>query len=393
MGLMIYLDNGATSWPKPPEVAQAVCSFLTDVGASPGRAGHRLALEAGRIVYRSRETLAALFGLEDPMRLAFSPNVTESLNLVLRGLLRPGDRIITTAMEHNAAMRPLRVLEGFGVRVEQLPCSDGGRTDPSDLEAALKSEARLVLVNHASNVTGTVQDIRNLGAVVREARRKGGSGFPLLLLDAAQSGGCIDIDMERDGVDILAFTGHKGLLGPTGTGGTLFGPAVKTEDIEPLVRGGTGSRSESEEQPAFLPDRFESGTLNSAGLAGLLAGVQWLELRGLDAVHGHETLLAGRLYSALAEMGGIRLYGPERPETGLFSFNIEGMEPSEAGFRLDDEYGILCRVGLHCAPGAHRRIGTFPGGTVRFAVGPFTTGEEVERAIAAVRALRPSGVT
>ncbi len=388
---LIYLDNGATSWPKPPEVAEAVFSFLTDVGASPGRGGHRLALDAGRIVGRCREAIAALFGLEDPMRVAFSANVTESLNLILRGLLRPGDRVITTAMEHNAVMRPLRVLEGCGVRVEQLPCSDCGRTDPSDLQAALKSPARLVLVNHASNVTGTVQDIRSFGAIVRGARKRGGDGFPLLLLDAAQSGGCIGIDMERDGVDILAFTGHKGLLGPTGTGGALFGPGVSTVDIDPLVRGGTGSRSESEEQPAFLPDRFESGTLNSAGLAGLLAGVEWLGRRGIDEVHAHETFLAGRLRGALAEMGGIRLYGPERTETGLFSFNIEGMEPSEAGFRLDDEYGILCRVGLHCAPGAHRRIGTFPGGTVRFAVGPFTTGEEVERAIAAVRALCPSG--
>lgn len=393
----LYLDNGATSWPKPPEVARAMADFLSDVGASPGRAGHRLALEAGRIVYDTREALAEFFGLKDPMRVVFTSNVTEALNLVLRGLLIPGDRVIVSSMEHNAVMRPLRFLEQQGVTVENLPCDAEGRTDPRELELALEKPAKLVVVNHASNVTGTVQPLGRFGAVVRQRRKALGTQYPLFLVDTAQSAGSIPIDMEHDGVDILVFTGHKGLLGPTGTGGALFGPYVPVDTIKPLIRGGTGSRSERETQPEFLPDRFESGTMNSVGLAGLLAALTWIRGRGVVELQRREAALSMRLYEALAEMKGIRLYGPDRrpgfplPEagccTGILSFNIDGMPCSEAGMRLDEEYGILCRVGLHCAPSAHRSIGTFPEGTIRFGVGPFTNDGDIDRAVDAVSRL------
>ncbi|MBO9371246.1 MAG: aminotransferase class V-fold PLP-dependent enzyme [Chloroflexi bacterium] len=380
---MIYLDNAATSWPKPPQVLAAMAHFLTEVGANPGRSGHRLSVEAGRIVYAAREAVAELFHAPDPLQVVFGLNATEGLNLALRGLLRPGDHVVTSSMEHNSVMRPLRALEREGVPVTVVPCSPEGFLDPQAVLSALRPETRLVVLNHASNVTGTLLPVAEVG---RALHRMGG---PLLVVDAAQSGGAVPIDMQANGIDLLAFTGHKSLYGPTGTGGLIIGDRVPLEEFRPLIRGGTGSRSEREEQPDFLPDMCESGTPNAVGLAGLEAGVRWVLERGVEAIRAHEVELTRRLLDGLREIPGVTVYGPDdaRLRTAVVSFNIAGMEPSEVGMRLDEEYGIMCRVGLHCAPAAHRTIGTFPAGTVRFALGAFTTREEVDAALWAVARL------
>jgi cysteine desulfurase family protein len=376
---MIYFDNAATSWPKPPGVAEAMVHFLNDVGANPGRSAHRLAVESGRIVYNAREAVAQLFNAPDPLRVIFGHNVTEALNLALCGFLRPGDHVITSSMEHNSVMRPLRALECQGVEVTVVRCSPDGFLDPSDVEAAVQPNTVMIALNHASNVVGTLLPVAEVG---RMAHRHG----LLLLVDAAQTGGAYPIDVQADGIDLLGFTGHKSLYGPMGTGGLIVGKRVDVERMEPLKRGGTGSRSEREEQPDFLPDMCESGTPNAVGLAGLEAGVRWVLERGVDAIRDHEVKLAQRLIEGLGDIPDVTVYGglDANRQTATVSFNIASMEPSEVGLRLDEEYGILCRVGLHCAPAAHKTIGTFPTGTVRFGLGAFSTLKEVDTAVAAV---------
>ncbi len=380
---MIYLDNAATSWPKPPQVLAAMARFMTGVGANPGRSGHRLSVEAGRIVYAAREAVAQLFHAPDPLRVVFGMNATEGINLALRGLLRPGDHVVTSSMEHNSVMRPLRALEREGVEVTVVPCSPEGVLDPQAVLAALQPNTRLVVLNHASNVTGTILPVAEVGRALQQMNG------PLLVVDGAQSGGAIPIDMQADGIDLLAFTGHKSLYGPTGTGGLIIGERVPLEEFRPLIRGGTGSRSEREEQPDFLPDMCESGTPNAVGLAGLEAGARWVLEQGVEAVRAHEVELSQQLLDGLRSIPGVTVYGPAEAHlrTAVVSFNIAGMEPSEAGLRLDEEFGIMCRVGLHCAPAAHRTIGTFPVGTVRFGLGAFNTAGEVDRALEAVERL------
>ncbi|RLC64353.1 MAG: cysteine desulfurase [Chloroflexota bacterium] len=377
---MIYFDNAATSWPKPPGVVEAMVHFMDDVGANPGRSGHRLSVEAGRIVYDAREAVAELFNAPDPLRVVFGLNVTEALNLALRGLLRPGDHVITSSMEHNSMMRPLRALEREGVEVTVVRCSPEGFLDPADVEKALRPNTVMIALNHASNVVGALLPVAE---VARIARQHG----LLLLVDAAQTAGAYPIDVQADGIDLLGFTGHKSLYGPMGTGGLIIGERVDPARLEPLKRGGTGSRSELEEQPDFLPDMCESGTPNAVGLAGLAAGVRWVLERGVETIRAHEVALTQRLIDGLREIPGVTVYGglDATHQTATVSFNIAGLEPSEVGLRLDEEYGIMCRVGLHCAPAAHRTIGTFPVGTVRFGLGAFSTVEEIDAALEAVR--------
>ena len=385
---MIYFDNAATSWPKPPGVAEAMVHFIAEVGANPGRAAHRQALESGRIVYGAREAVCQLFHAPDPLRVVFGNNVTEALNLALRGLLRPGDHVVTSSMEHNSMMRPLRALErqpeqdSGGVDVTVVGCSPQGVLDPADVEAAIRPNTRLVALNHASNVVGTLLPVAQVGAICRERD-------VLLLVDAAQTGGAFPVDVQADLIDLLGFTGHKSLGGPMGTGGLIVGERVDEKQIDPLMRGGTGSRSEHEVQPDFLPDMCESGTPNVVGLAGLEAGVRWVLERGVEAIRAHEVALTRTLVHGLQEIPGVIVYGTLDADlqTATVSFNIAGMAPSEVGLRLDDEYGILCRVGLHCAPRAHKTIGTFPVGTVRFGLSAFNTAKEVGVALDAVRQL------
>ncbi|MDR0311745.1 MAG: aminotransferase class V-fold PLP-dependent enzyme [Acidobacteriota bacterium] len=376
---MIYLDHAATSWPKPPKVIAAMTDFLERIGGNPGRAGHRLSIEAGRIIYKTREALAELFNAGDPLRVVFTSNATHAINLALHGLLKPGDHVITSGIEHNAVMRPLRFLEQNGVRVSVVPCDGEGIPDPQNFARAVEKSTRLIVIKHACNVTGTMLPVAEISAV---ARRAGA----FLLVDAAQSAGAVPVDMRMMGIDLLAFAGHKGLQGPPGTGGLVIGERVRAEDMTPLTRGGTGSRSESEYQPEDLPDKFESGTLNGAGIAGLGAGVDFVLERGIEAIHAHETALAKMLAEGLGNIPGVRLYGSNdwKRRSAVVSFTSEKYQTSEIGFRLDEEFGILCRVGLHCAPAAHRTIGSFPRGTIRFAPGPQTTAGEIAAAVAAV---------
>ncbi len=379
---MIYFDNAATSWPKPPCVAEAMVRFLNEIGANPGRSGHRLSVEAGRIIYDAREAIAELFNAPDPLRIVFGQNVTDALNLALRGLLRPGDHVVTSGMEHNSVMRPLRALEQQGVAVTVVACSPEGALDPDDVMAAIRTDTVMIALNHASNVTGTLLPVRQVGRIARERDA-------LLLVDAAQTGGAYPVDVQADGIDLLGFTGHKSLYGPTGTGGLIIGERVDVDRFEPLRRGGTGSRSEREEQPEFLPDLCESGTPNVVGLAGLAAGVRWVMGQGVDAIRDHEMKLTERLITGLTDVPGVSVYGGRdlSGRTAVVSFNIAGVEPSDVGLRLDEEHGVMCRVGLHCAPAAHKTTGTFPEGTVRFGLGAFNTDDEVAVALAAVKRL------
>jgi cysteine desulfurase family protein len=378
---MIYFDNAATSWPKPPRVLEAMSNFMTEVGGSPGRSAHRLSIEAGRIVYEAREVLARLFNVTDPLRVVFGLNATEALNLALQGVLRAGDHVVTSSMEHNSVMRPLRALEETGqVEITVVPCSSQGFLDPGDLESALRSNTRMIVLNHASNVVGSVLPVGEAGSI---ARRHGA----LLLVDAAQTAGAYPLDMNSMGIDLLAFTGHKALFGPQGTGGLCMGQRVAVADIEPVKRGGTGSRSEREEQPEFLPDMCESGTPNTVGLAGLLAGAEYVIHEGVERIRAGEVELTRRLMAGLLEIPGVTVYGGHDAElqTANVSFNIEGLAPSEVGLTLDEDYEVMSRVGLHCAPAAHRTIGTFPVGTVRFSLSYFNTTDEVDEALMAVR--------
>ena len=382
---MIYFDNAATSWPKPPCVADAMTRFLAAIGASPGRGGHRLSLEAGRMVYETREAIAELFHAPDPLRVIFTHNVTEALNLALCGLLRPGQHVIVSSMEHNSMMRPLRDLEERDVELSVIPCSPEGFLNADDIRAAIRPNTVMIALNHASNVVGTIQPIREIGAIAREHHL-------LFLLDAAQSAGTCQIDMRFDQIDLLAFTGHKALLGPTGTGGLIIGERVKLSEFAPLKRGGTGSASELEIQPGFLPDRFESGTMNAVGIAGLSAALRWIKERGLEQIRADEIALTRLLLNGLRDIPGVTVYGigDAAKQTATVSFNIEQIEPSSAAFWLDEEFGICCRVGLHCSPATHKTIGTFPRGTVRFGLGAFNTPDEINAALAAVRLLARS---
>lgn len=387
---MIYLDHAATAWPRPPEVAAAISRFLETTGGSPGRSAHRLSIAAGRIVHETREELAGFFGVADPMRVLFTSGATAALNLALFGLLRPGDRVVAGGLQHNAVMRPLRALERRGVVVSVVAGDAGGAIDPDALAAALapgaeRPRARLVVVNHASNVCGTIQP---LAAIAAQAHAAGAS----LLVDAAQTAGVLPIDLAANGIDLLAFTGHKGLQGPPGTGGLVLSDSFDPAGLEPIQHGGTGSRSDSEEQPAFLPDRFESGTPNGPGIAGLGAGLRWVLSRGLDAIRAHESTLTTILLEGLASLPGVAVPGPADPaaRVAVVSFTVDGRRVSEIGARLDEEHGVLCRVGLHCAPSAHRALGTFPEGTVRLAPGPATSPDDARAALRAVERLARS---
>ncbi|MDP2662195.1 MAG: aminotransferase class V-fold PLP-dependent enzyme [Dehalococcoidia bacterium] len=367
----VYFDNAATSWPKPPEVAEAVFRALSHPMGNPGRSGHRLAVEAGRLVLGAREALAELFGVADPASVVLTKNATEALNLAIFGLVRPGDHVVTTSMEHNSVMRPLRHLEAsHGVEVTVAPCSPEGFLDPGLVRQALRPTTRLVVTTHASNVVGALLPVAEVADICRKA------GVPYLV-DAAQTAGVFPIDVEEMGIDMLAFTGHKGLLGPTGTGGLVIRDDL---DLEPLTRGGTGSLSDREVQPEFAPDRYESGTLNVAGLAGLAAGVNHILQTGVARIREHELRLVSAFQEWSSRARFCRTYGQGSPErqVATISFNLGGVSPDEVGRLLDSEFNIMSRIGLHCAPIAHRTLGTFPVGTVRFSWGMFNSLDEIE---------------
>lgn len=380
-GNVHYLDNAATSWPKPEEVYRAMDDFAREIGGSPGRSAHRRSVAAARIVLLARENTARLLGVSDPMRVVFTKNATEALNLAILGLLSPGDHVVTSSVEHNSVMRPLRFLEAGGVLVTVVHCSRQGELDPAAVAAALRSNTKAVFVTHASNVAGTILPVAEIGNITRER------GI-ILGVDAAQTAGAIPLSMEQAKIDLLAFTGHKSLFGPQGTGGLCVGPGLERR-LSPLLRGGTGSRSEFEEQPDFLPDRFESGTPNTVGLAGLAAGAAFLLEQGVENVRRHEEILAGAFLDGLRFLRDVTVYGP--PEASrripVVSLNVGDLSPAEVSQALDERYGILTRPGLHCAPAAHWTLKTFPDGAVRFSFSFFNDTGDVTAALEALEEL------
>ncbi|MBA7636224.1 putative cysteine desulfurase [subsurface metagenome] len=369
---MIYLDNAATSWPKPPEVLEAMTDVLEYAGGNPGRSGHRLSIEAARVVYDAREDIAQFFHAGDPLRVIFASNATHAINIALRGLLKPGDSVVTSSMEHNAVIRPLRNLEKQGVNLHVVPCATDGSLNVEDVARTVNCNTRLVVINHASNVVGTLLPVAEVASIAHQVGA-------WLLVDAAQTAGAIPIDVPTMGIDLLAFTGHKGLMGPPGIGGLIISDHVDTTQIEPLIRGGTGSHSESEEQPEYLPDRFESGTPNLIGIAGLRAGIRWVVARSIEAIRLREKELTRALIDGLLGIPGVKVYGAHDADSSvaIVSITVAGKQVSEIGLRLDEEEGILSRVGLHCAPAAHKTIGSFPEGTIRLAPGVFTTMNDI----------------
>ena len=375
---MIYMDNAATSFPKPPAVAEAMAYYLNEVGASINRGVYQSAQEAGLVTLQLRQRLCRLLGHGDPTHCILTPGDTWGLNMVLLGALGPGDHCLVSAVEHNAVMRPLHRLAAMGVTFDRIPCDETGRLRLEAADSLFRPNTRLVLIAHGSNVSGAVQDAAALGRLCR-AR-----GVPLVL-DAAQTAGHIPIDFTGWGLSALAAPGHKGLLGPSGIGVLLLSPEF-AKALQPVITGGTGSASDREEQPDYMPDKFEPGTPNLPGIYGLEAALRWIEEQGVDAIHAREEEMCARFLSGLREIPQIRLAGSweSRNRAAVFSLDFLRRDNAEAAFDLEQNYGILTRCGLHCAPAAHRALDTFPQGTVRFSPGPFTTDGELQETLAAV---------
>ena len=383
----VYLDFAATSALRPPEVVDAMVAYLTDIGATPGRAGHARAVDAGRIAFRCRRALARLFGIPgDPGRIVFQLNATHALNTALHGILRPGDRLVRTAFDHNAVRRPAAALADAGVEVAVLTGGRDGSIDLQEAERLLRGDhqpARVLALPQISNVLGQRLPVRALSEIAHEH----GS---LVLVDAAQSAGHVSIDVETEGIDLLAFTGHKGLLGPQGVGGLWVRDGL---DVEPLLRGGTGGDSLPERMPDAYPDHLEAGTLNGPGIAGLLAGVEWLERHDLAGLHLREMKLKERLRAGLDAIPHVTVRSPSDLEgAGIVTFTSGIIPAEELAARLEREYGIQSRAGLHCAPEAHMLLGTLGGGAVRFSLGWSSSDDDVELAIRSVAEVHEAGL-
>lgn len=375
---VVYLDHAATSWPKPPEVAEQMTRALADLTANAGRSGHQPSIESARFVFETREELAKLFGVARSQDVVFVRGCTEGLNLVIKGFLEPGDTVAVSPMEHNSVMRPLmRLVDQCGVKAETLPADPFGRIDIDLVRRMAKArQFALLAVCHASNVNGAVQDIRGLRTAFPETP---------LLIDAAQTAGVLPIDVVQDEIDFLACSVHKGLLGPTGVGVCCLSPR---HDIRPLQEGGTGSQSESQEHPDFRPDRYEAGTLNLHGIAGTWGALHGLPQRGLLGEHKRQ--LTQMLLEGLHDVPGVRLQSPADGTALCASFTLDQLWPDKIAIQLEEQHGILCRPGLQCAPAAHGHLGTFPQGTERLSPGWKNTPEDIEAAIGAVRSIAKS---
>ena len=377
----VYLDNAATSFPKPPAVGARMREYVDEVGASVGRGSYEAAQQAELVTLCLRQRLGALFGFADPSHVILTPGNTWGLNMLLLGALRPGDHALVSTMEHNAVMRPLTQLAKCGVSFNRIPCDAEGRLQTGRVQAMLRSNTRLVLLAHASNVSGTVQDAAAVGEIC--AAR----GIPFAL-DAAQTAGHIPLDFAALHLSALSVPAHKGLMGPQGIGALLLRPDF-AKTLEPLVSGGTGSVSDSEDIPLYLPDRFEPGTPNLPGIYGWEAALAYLESVTVEAAAAHDRALSERFLIGLRDMPGVALIGPDTAEgrVGVFSLDFPGKDNAEITARLEEDFGILTRCGLHCAPSAHRTLGTFPRGTVRLSLGWFNTEADIDRALQAVKAV------
>lgn len=377
----IYLDNASTSFPKPPCVVEAVCAYMTEQGTNVGRGDYSDAWDVEDALLDTRERVCALLGGPDAHDVVFTRNVTEALNLVLKGMLREGDHVVVSSMEHNAVMRPLSQLGQCGVTFSRAACAPDGTLDVAEVEKLLGPTTRAVVMTHASNVCGTILPVAEVGELCA-------SRGVTFVVDAAQTAGVVGVDMAAWHADAVCFAGHKGLLGPQGTGGVVLSDALAHE-LEPLVAGGTGSASDREEMPDFMPDRLEAGTPNLPGLMGLRASLAWLVDRGVDAVCEHELALTGEFLDGLAELGArglVRVVGLRGTSgrVGVVSIQTPGQDPALVAHELDVTYGIQTRVGLHCAPSAHRTLGTYPEGTIRFSFGWANTSADVAAALLAL---------
>jgi len=376
----LYVDNAATSFPKPPEVMKAMVDYAANIGASAGRGGYAEARASAEVIKNCREKLNTLFNGENPNHFIFTLNCTDALNLAIKGILQEGDHCVTTWMDHNSVLRPYNALarSKTHVAVDPITCV----VDPNDVKKAIRPNTKMIAVVHGSNVTGTVQPIREIGKIAREAN------IPFLV-DAAQSAGHIPIDLQADCVDLLAFPGHKGLLGPLGTGALYIRPGLE-KHIAPLRHGGTGSISEQDVQPDFMPDKFESGSHNAIGIAGLSAGVGWVLQKTVKALYEHDQMLCCTFMENIDGVEGLRFFGPQgiKNRMGVFSVRIGKLDPLKLAERLENEFGILTRAGLHCAPLAHRHLGTVgSGGTTRLSFGAFLSAQDVRYAADALAAI------
>lgn len=383
--MTIYLNNAATTWPKPETTASAMYRFITERGANlaRGTASER-DIETLDSVFTCRQKLAEMFGgyeRNSAKYVTLTSNVTESVNIILKGFLRPEMRVVTSSMEHNAVVRPLRALEKEGVRVDVLQCSLRGYLDPKSLDRALENKADLVILSHCSNVSGSLQNLEAIAEICAKHKTP-------LVVDSAQTAGILPIDAQSLGLAALCFTGHKGLFGPQGTGGIIWQPEFAKE-CAPFIEGGTGSLSHEERQPEQMPDKFEAGTPNLPGIAGLLASLEWIEKQGMKNIRAKEELLGKKLEEGMRKINGLRILGPdeESPRLPVYSVNIDGKDNAMLARDLSDKYGIETRPGLHCAPLAHRTLGSFPEGALRLSPGYFNTEEEIEAAIKALEEL------
>ncbi|HYF82259.1 MAG TPA: aminotransferase class V-fold PLP-dependent enzyme [Clostridia bacterium] len=373
---MIYFDNAATTYPKPESVYKAVDDCLRGFCANPGRGGHKMALQSGRVILEARELLAELFNSDSPERIILTHNATEALNLAFKGFLKKGNHIITTSMEHNSVLRPLKALEQSGIETTIVQCNKDGEIDIREIEKEIRKETVLIAVTHASNIVGTIIPIKEIGSLAK--------GYNLeYLVDASQTAGVCEIDVDKMNISMLAFTGHKSLMGPQGTGGLYIRKGL---ELNPLKEGGTGSKSESLYQPDILPDRYESGTHNTPGIAGLCAGISFIKSKGIANIRRHEQELTRYFLYELEKLKSVKIYGTKdiEKQVAVVSINIADIGSSEISYILDQTFDIATRSGLHCAPIAHKTLGTLRQGTVRFSFGYFNTKEQIEASVAAI---------
>ncbi len=373
---MYYFDNAATTFPKPDRVYDKVYEAMKEYAANPGRSGHKMALKANREVYDARVLISKFFHIEDCFNLIFTPNCTTALNMAIQGTLKEGDHVITTSMEHNSVLRPIKHLELLGVENTIVYADENGSISTDSIKKAIRTNTKMIAMTHVSNLTGTIMPIEEVGEL---AKSKG----ILFLVDASQSAGVIPIDVNKTNIDFLAFPGHKGLLGPQGTGGLFIRDGLRTDTI---IQGGTGSESYSIYQPEIMPDKFESGTLNMPGIVGLKEGLNYILETGIENIRKKEEELSKFFIEELRKIEGVKIYGPTdiKQRVGVVPINIMDIDSSEISYILDDRYDIYVRPGLHCAPLAHETIGTMEQGAVRFSFGPFNTEEEVEYLIRAI---------
>jgi len=374
----IYLDNASTTFPKAPNVASAMADYITNCGININRGSYSLAYDVEDIIYTTRQRLHTLFNGHDPSHVIFTQNVTMSLNMVIKGLLKAGDHVLVSSMEHNAVMRPLTQLLDKGITFDTIPCDSTGSIQMDSIEPLIRPNTVALIINHASNVCGTIQPLESIGPICKAHNLQ-------FIVDAAQTAGVIPIDVKACHIDALCFTGHKGLLGPQGIGGIILTKEM-AQNLTPLIAGGTGSFSHLETMPTHMPDTFEAGTLNLPGIMGLNEGLSYIESQGMENIHNHELALTQAFLEGLQSIDGINIVGKQniQDRTAVVSITIDGMDPASIAYELESTYYIMTRVGLHCAPRAHQTLGTYPEGTVRFSFGYANTHKDVESALSAL---------